>query len=190
MDIMTTDRSTPSQPPSATHQLPRRHTTLSTGMGELLAVAQAEALVGLYFPEHWHPPTPDTIGTQVSATGDPVFEATRRELAEYFRGQRTTFTVPTAACGDAFSERVWDLLALIPYGTTTTYGAIARELGNPGLAQRVGQAVGHNPVSILVPCHRVIGSDGSLTGYAGGLERKAALLALEEPPEVAASRLF
>ena len=127
---MTTDRSTPSQPPSATHQLPRRHTTLSTGMGELLAVAQAEALVGLYFPEHWHPPTPDTIGTQVSATGDPVFEATRRELAEYFRGQRTTFTVPTAACGDAFSERVWDLLALIPYGTTTTYGAIARDLGN------------------------------------------------------------
>lgn len=183
MGIMTTNRSTPTQPS-------RRHTTLATDLGELLAVAQAEALVGLYFPVHWHPPAPGTIGAPVSATADAVFEATRRELAEYFRGERTTFTVPTAARGDTFSERVWDLLALIPYGTTTTYGAIARALGNPGLAQRVGQAVGHNPVSIIVPCHRVIGSDGSLTGYAGGLERKAALLALEEPPEVAASRLF
>jgi methylated-DNA-[protein]-cysteine S-methyltransferase len=182
MGTMTTNPSAPPQP--------RRHTTLPTDLGELLAVAQGHALVGLYFPAHWHPPAPDTIGVAVSARDDPVFETTRCELAEYLRGERTSFTVPTAARGDAFSQRVWDLLALIPYGTTTTYGAMARELGNPGLAQRVGQAVGHNPVSILIPCHRVIGSDGSLTGYAGGLERKAALLALEEPVEVAASRLF
>jgi len=173
-----------------TTPLPRRHTTLATDMGDLLAVADADGLCGLYFPVHWHPPAPDSIGAPVSATADPVFEATRQELAEYLRGERTTFSVPTAAHGDAFTERVWDLLALIPYGTTTTYGAIARELGNPGLAQRVGQAVGHNPVSILIPCHRVIGADGSLTGYAGGLDRKARLLALEEPPEVAESRLF
>lgn len=173
-----------------TTQLPRRHTTLTTDMGDLLAVAEGDALAGLYFPAHWHPPADDAIGPQVSATGDTVFEATTRELAEYFRAERTTFTVPTVTHGDAFSERVWDLLATIAHGTTTTYGAIARELGNPGLAQRVGQAVGHNPVSILIPCHRVIGADGSLTGYAGGLDRKARLLALEEPPEAAESRLF
>lgn len=168
----------------------RRHTTLTTAMGDLLAVAEGEALAGLYFPVHWHPPAADTIGVEVSLTGDTVFEPLLRELADYFRGERTTFTVPTVTHGDAFSERVWDLLMTIGYGTTTTYGAIARELGSPGLAQRVGQAVGHNPVSILIPCHRVIGADGSLTGYAGGLDRKARLLALEEPPEKAASRLF
>ncbi len=168
----------------------RRHTTLATDLGDLLAVAEGEALAGLYFPAHWHPPAAETIGPQVSPTGDAVFESTARELAEYLRGERTTFTVPTVTHGDAFSERVWDLLATLDYGTTTTYGAIAREFGNPGLAQRVGQAVGHNPISILIPCHRVVGADGSLTGYAGGLDRKARLLALEEPPEVAEARLF
>lgn len=173
-----------------TTQPQRRHTTLTTDMGDLLAVAEGGGLAGLYFPVHWHPPAADTIGAEVSLTDDPVFEPLRRELADYFRGERTEFTVPTVTHGDAFSERVWDLLATIPYGTTTTYGAIARELGKPQLAQRVGQAVGHNPISILIPCHRVIGSDGSLTGYAGGLDRKARLLALEEPPEVAESRLF
>ena len=169
---------------------PRRHATLASDLGDLLAVAEGELLVGLYFPSHWHPPRAGTTGPEVSPTGDAVLEATRRELAEYLRGERTAFTVPTATHGDPFSERVWDLLATIPYGATTTYGAIARELGGPGLAQRVGQAVGRNPVSILIPCHRVVGADGSLTGYAGGLERKARLLALEEPAEVAATRLF
>lgn len=170
--------------------LPRRHTTLSTELGDLLAVAEGEGCAGLYFPGHWHPPVQDSIGPEVSATGDAVFEPLRQEVADYLRGERTEFSVPTVTHGDAFSERVWDLLATIPYGTTTTYGAIARELGNPGLAQRVGQSVGHNPISILIPCHRVIGSNGSLTRYAGGLDRKARLLALEEPPEKAASRLF
>ncbi len=168
----------------------RRHTTLPTELGELLAVAEGDALAGLYFPNHWHPPKPGEIGPEVSPTGDAVFEATRAQLAEYVRGKRTTFSVPTVTHGDAFSERVWDLLVTIPYGQTTTYGAIARELGNVGLAQRVGQAVGRNPVSVLIPCHRVVGADGSLTGYAGGLERKARLLAIEEPPELAESRLF
>lgn len=173
-----------------TTQPPRRHTTLATDLGDLLAVAEGDALAGLYFPLHWHPPADDSIGPQVSPTGDPVFEDTVRELGEYLRGERTTFTVPTVTHGDSFSERVWDRLATIDYGTTTTYGAIARELGSRGLAQRVGQAVGHNPISILIPCHRVVGADGSLTGYAGGLDRKARLLALEEPPEAAESRLF
>ncbi|WP_425402411.1 methylated-DNA--[protein]-cysteine S-methyltransferase [Knoellia subterranea] len=169
---------------------PRRHTTLTTDLGDLMAVAEGDALAGLYFPGHWHPPAVGTIGSAVSASGDRLFETTRDELAEYFDGERTTFSVPTVTHGDAFSERVWDLLMTIPYGTTTTYGTIARELGNAGLAQRVGQAVGHNPVSILIPCHRVVGADGSLTGFAGGLERKARLLEIEEPREVSESRLF
>ncbi|WP_050766703.1 methylated-DNA--[protein]-cysteine S-methyltransferase [Janibacter sp. HTCC2649] len=173
-----------------TTQPPRRHTTLATDLGDLLAVAEGDALAGLYFPAHWHPPAEGTIGPRVSPTGDTVFVDAARELAEYLRGERTTFTVATVTHGDAFSERVWDHLATLDYGTTTTYGAIARELGNAGLAQRVGQAVGHNPISILIPCHRVVGADGSLTGYAGGLDRKARLLALEEPPEAAESRLF
>ena len=181
MGMMTT-----SPPRTAT----RRHTTLATELGDLLAVAEGDSLAGLYFPRHWHPPAAGSIGPEVGATGDPVFEATRTQLAEYVRKERTTFTVPTVTHGDAFSERVWDLLMGIPYGETTTYGAIARELGNPGLAQRVGQAVGRNPVSVLIPCHRVVGADGSLTGYAGGLERKARLLEIEEPAEAAESRLF
>ncbi|MFW5470871.1 methylated-DNA--[protein]-cysteine S-methyltransferase [Knoellia sp. CPCC 206435] len=168
----------------------RRHTTLTTDLGDLLAVAEGEALVGLYFPSHWHPPKAGTTGPAVRPTGDPVFEATCRQLAEYLGGERTAFDLRTATDGDAFSERVWTVLVTIPYGSTTTYGAIARELGAPGLAQRVGQAVGRNPVSIVIPCHRVVGADGSLTGYAGGLDRKARLLALEEPAEIAASRLF
>lgn len=175
---------------TTTQTQPRRHATVASDLGDLLAVAEGEALVGLYFPSHWHPPKDGTTGDEVRPTGDPVFEATRQQLAEYLRRERTAFTVPTLAHGDAFSQRVWDLLATIPYGTTTTYGTIACRLGGPGLAQRVGQAVGRNPVSILIPCHRVVGADGSLTGYAGGLERKARLLAIEEPPEVTASRLF
>lgn len=180
----TTDRSRPTEAGTC------RHTTLATDLGDLLAVAQGDALAGLYFPRHWHPPTVDAIGPPVSPTGDPVFERLRSELAEYVQRKRTAFTIPTVTHGDAFAERVWGLLMTIPYGETTTYGAIARELGNPGLAQRVGHAVGHNPVSILIPCHRVVGADGSLTGYAGGLERKARLLEIEEPQEVTASRLF
>ena len=168
----------------------RRHASVTTALGDLLAVAEGEAMAGLYFPRHWHPPRVEGIGQEVSATGDRVFEATRRELDEYVRRERTAFTVPTVTHGDAFCERVWDLLMTIPYGETTTYGAIARELGNVGLAQRVGQAVGRNPVSVLIPCHRVVGADGSLTGYAGGLDRKARLLEIEEPPEVAEARLF
>ncbi|WP_301200637.1 methylated-DNA--[protein]-cysteine S-methyltransferase, partial [Corynebacterium stationis] len=85
---------------------------------------------------------------------------------------------------------VWALLQEIPYGETMTYGEIAQQLGNKHLAQRVGQVVGRNPVSIIIPCHRVIGSDGSLTGYAGGLDRKRFLLELEEPAEVTETRLF
>ena len=112
------------------------------------------------------------------------------QLSEYFAGERRTFDVPVVTHGDEFSRAVWALLDEVTYGTTTTYGALADRLGDRLLAQRVGQALGRNPVGIVIPCHRVVGADGSLTGYAGGLERKRALLELEEPEHVRASRLF
>lgn len=172
----------------------RRHATVPTDIGELLVVAErddtGEAVVGIYFPGHWYPPAAETIGEPVDWATDELFVRVGRELAAYLTGRSTAFSVPVRTHGDHFSERVWDLLAGIPYGATTTYGELAARLGNRNLAQRVGQAVGHNPVSILIPCHRVIGADGSLTGYAGGLERKRLLLELEAPSAEESGRLF
>lgn len=167
-----------------------RHARVDTALGEVTLVAEGEAITGLFFPGHWHLPDPETFGPEVDAAEDELISRAVRELAEYLRGERRAFEVPVATRGDEFSERVWGMLCELPYGETTSYGALAQRLGDRNLAQRVGQVVGRNPVSIIVPCHRVLGSDGSLTGYAGGLERKRQLLELEEPPEVAASRLF
>lgn len=111
----------------------------------------------------------------------PVLEDAAVQLQAYFAGQRREFTLPLDLRGTPFQRAVWQALLQLPYGATTTYGEIARQLGKPGGAQSVGQAVGQNPIAVIVPCHRVIGRDGSLTGYAGGLERKQALLALERP---------
>jgi methylated-DNA-[protein]-cysteine S-methyltransferase len=110
---------------------------------------------------------------------DARFTETARQLGEYFAGERTAFDLPLRATGTAFEQRVWDELRDIPYGETTSYGAIARRLGHPRAARAVGRANGRNPLAIVVPCHRVIGASGALTGYAGGLDRKRALLALE-----------
>jgi methylated-DNA-[protein]-cysteine S-methyltransferase len=118
-----------------------------------------------------------------------VLSVLAEQLDDYLAGERRTFEVSVRTDGDDFSQRVWAMLQEIPYGETTTYGALAERLGNRHLAQRVGQVVGRNPVSIVIPCHRVVGSDGSLTGYAGGLERKQRLLDLEDPT-TAESRLF
>ena len=167
-----------------------RHATIATPLGDLLALAEADALTGLYFPAHWHPPAVGSIGVQVDADSDALFPRVEEELAAYFAGQRTTFDLSTAATGDAFEHEVWRMLREIPYGETITYGAIAETLGDRNLARRVGYAVGHNPVSIVVPCHRVVGADGSLTGYAGGLDRKRFLLELEGAAVVAQRRLF
>ncbi|WP_449279056.1 methylated-DNA--[protein]-cysteine S-methyltransferase [Leucobacter sp. GX24907] len=171
-----------------------RHAWAATSLGDLLLVARSttdgDALVGLYFANHSYPPAADAIGEAVDLAEDPVLAATAQQLREYLAGERREFDLPLRASGDEFRERVWERLLAIPYGETTTYGALAAELGSRGLAQLVGQAVGHNPISIVIPCHRVVGADGSLTGYAGGKERKQRLLELEEPPEAAASRLF
>jgi methylated-DNA-[protein]-cysteine S-methyltransferase len=151
------------------------HTTIDSPIGELTLVARDAALAGVYFPGHWYLPDPAAFGLR----SDGAFTEAREQLEEYFSGDRTSFDLPTSLLGDAFQQRVWALIAEIPYGETTTYGALARELGDAALARRVGGAVGRNPLSIVVPCHRVVGKDGTLTGYAGGLERKAALLELE-----------
>jgi methylated-DNA-[protein]-cysteine S-methyltransferase len=152
------------------------HARIETAIGELTLVAQDDALTGVYYPGHWTRPDPATFGDRSDGAG---FEAAERQLHEYLAGERTWFSLPTALSGDGFQRRVWDRLTEIPYGETTTYGEIARELGDPTLARAVGAAVGHNPLSVIVPCHRVVGKDGTLTGYAGGLARKRFLLELE-----------
>jgi methylated-DNA-[protein]-cysteine S-methyltransferase len=167
-----------------------RHATADTQIGELTLVAADAALIGIYYPQHWVKPERATLGEAVDLGHDPLLAEAARQLREYLAGQRTTFDLPTAAHGDAFQERVWALLRQIPFGETTTYGQLAEKLGDKSLARMVGRAVGHNPLSIIVPCHRVVGKDGTLTGYAGGLERKQFLLELEEPAAAKAGRLF
>lgn len=168
-----------------------RHAYVDTTLGEMLLVAHDEALVGAYFEGHTYPPAADAIGAVVEAESDHALLAqAATELRQYLAGERHDFTVPIHTSGDTFSEKVWQTLLQIPYGKTTTYGAIAAEFGSTGLAQRVGQAVGHNPICIIIPCHRVLGADGSLTGYAGGLERKRTLLSVEEPAAAEVGRLF
>jgi methylated-DNA-[protein]-cysteine S-methyltransferase len=165
-----------------------RHTRIATTLGELTLVADGAQLTGLYFPQHWYLPPVSALGEFVA--DDPFFAEVAGQLDDYLAGRRNAFEVPVALAGDDFEQTVWTMLTAIPYGSTTTYGALAARLGNPALAQAVGQAVGHNPVSIIVPCHRVVGKDGKLTGYAGGLRRKQRLLELEEPALAKAGRLF
>jgi methylated-DNA-[protein]-cysteine S-methyltransferase len=151
------------------------HALLATSLGELTVVRDDGALTGVYFPRHW--PRPDRAA--FGARADAGCEDVARQLGEYLAGDRTAFELPLKANGTDFDRRVWELIAEIPYGQTTTYGDLARDLGAGTDPRDVGAAVGRNPLSIVVPCHRVIGSTGKLTGYAGGLERKRALLQIE-----------
>jgi methylated-DNA-[protein]-cysteine S-methyltransferase len=167
-----------------------RHALIDTELGEVTLVASAESIVGLYFPQHWVQPSAASLGVKVDAHDDAVLAPAWAQLTEYLSGERTTFELKTATHGNPFEERVWALLNEIPVGETTTYGDLAEKLGDKSLAQAVGQAVGHNPISIVVPCHRVVGKNGKLTGYAGGLKRKQFLLELEEPALVKSAKLF
>ncbi|OBK48902.1 methylated-DNA--[protein]-cysteine S-methyltransferase [Mycobacterium sp. 1081908.1] len=167
-----------------------RHTVTDSPLGELTLVADGDALTGVYFRRHWHPPTADALGRSVLPGADELFRWTADQLHEYFAGARTQFDVPVALSGDLRRRMVWDLLPAIGYGETTTYGELATTLADGFTAYEVGQAVGRNPLSIIVPCHRVVGKDGALTGYAGGLKRKRFLLDLEAPVPAAAGRLF
>lgn len=167
-----------------------RHTRYETSLGELIFVAAGDSIVGLYFPDHWYGSANGDFGPAVEINADELLRRATSQLDEYLLGKRTAFDVPVAGRGDDFERSVWKLIDRIPYGQTTTYGEMARELGDVALARRVGQAVGHNPISIFVPCHRVVGSTGGLTGYAGGLERKRFLLELEEPEAEERGQLF
>jgi methylated-DNA-[protein]-cysteine S-methyltransferase len=143
-------------------------------VGRLELVEAAGALVAIRFDA-----APDgTPGPERG--GSPVLTEARRQLVRYFDGDQRVFDLPLRPRGTDFQRRVWEVLATVPWGTTTTYGALAARLGlPPGASRAVGAANGANPLPIVLPCHRVLGSDGTLTGYAGGLERKAALLRLE-----------
>jgi methylated-DNA-[protein]-cysteine S-methyltransferase len=152
------------------------HTVLTTSLGELTVVREDEALTGLYFPRHW--PRPDR--TAFGPRSDQGFDLIAGQIDEYLDGTRRVFEVPLKASGTEFDRRVWDLIAAVPYGETTTYGELARQLGAGTDPRDVGAAVGRNPLCIVIPCHRVIGSTGKLTGYAGGLARKRALLEIEQ----------
>jgi methylated-DNA-[protein]-cysteine S-methyltransferase len=146
-------------------------------LGRLLMNSDGQALTGLHFVDEKHVPR---VGQDWRHDPDlAVFGRARAQLDEYFAGRRRTFDVPILPEGTEFQRRVWAVLCEIPYGATTSYGAMAKRLGQPTASRAVGAANGRNPVSIIVPCHRAIGADGSLTGYAGGLERKQALLLLE-----------
>ncbi|WP_238005601.1 methylated-DNA--[protein]-cysteine S-methyltransferase [Dactylosporangium sp. AC04546] len=167
-----------------------RHTLVETSLGSVTIVASGDAITGLYFRRHIRRPAQETFGQEVTTAGDTVLAEAAEQLIEYLAGGRRAFDLPFDAAGDAFQRSVWSIVAEIPFGETTTYGQIAERLGDKALAYRVGQAVGANPLCIFVPCHRVVGANGNLTGYAGGLKRKRALLGLEEPAPVHAGRLF
>lgn len=167
-----------------------RHTVTDSPLGELTLAADADAMTGVYFRHHWHPPTADALGRYVEAGADVLFARAVEQLNEYLSGRRIRFDLPIALAGNPRQRRIWELLLDIGYGETTTYGEIAAQLGGGATAYEVGQAVGRNPLSIVVPCHRVVGKDGALTGYAGGLQRKRFLLDLEAPTPAVAGRLF
>ncbi len=152
-------------------------TTMKTPLGQLMLTATDQGLAGLYFEDHQHPPRAELIEADPD---DQRFLPAKTWLVRYFSKKARDELPPLdLSRGTGFQRRVWEALCRIPTGETLTYRDIAMELGSPKAVRAVGAAVGKNPVSILVPCHRVIGSDGSLTGFAGGLERKRWLLVHE-----------
>jgi len=162
------------------------HARVASPLGELVVASDGDALTSVRFEQHAHlaPLTPDSRRDEHAA---PLAEA-KRQLAAYFAGELRAFALPLAPRGSEFQRKVWAALAEIPFGTTSSYGALARRLGAPSYARAVGHANGRNPLSILVPCHRVVGAGGALTGYAGGVARKRWLLEHEAAFAIGASR--
>jgi methylated-DNA-[protein]-cysteine S-methyltransferase len=160
------------------------HRTIASPVGDLVLTATETGLTGVYFPTSRkqpfslrrvspHPLTPSPVGR--GGTND-LLNRVEAQLNEYFAGSRTTFDLPLEPTGTDFQLSVWELLRRIPYGVTTSYGELARRLGDPKASRAVGAANGANPIPIIVPCHRVVGSKGELTGFGGGIERKRWLL--------------
>lgn len=150
---------------------------MQSPVGELKLVASERGLVAVL----WENDDPERVRflPQVEQPGHPILQEAERQLREYFSGKRREFNLPLEFVGTAFQKQVWAALVTIPYGETRSYGDIARQIGNPAAVRAVGAANGRNPLSIIAPCHRVIGSNGKLTGFAGGLQTKAFLLRIE-----------
>lgn len=146
--------------------------------GRMLLVANDKALTGVFFTGQKYQPCIEEEWRR-NGTHAPLRQA-KRELAEYFDGTRTRFTVKIAPRGTPFQRAIWKAIGGVGFGRTIAYAELARRAGRPGSARAAGAATGRNPIGIIVPCHRIVGSNGSLTGYAGGLAKKRALLALEE----------
>ena len=155
-------------------------TVVASPIGELRLTSDGEALVELYM-ESDGAPAPAAVGTgaEVDDGEDAVLRLAREQLAAYFAGDLTAFDIPLAARGTPFQRRVWAALRSVPFGATVSYGEIAHRIGSPAAVRAVGAANGRNPLPIVVPCHRVVGADGSLTGFGGGIARKQWLLAHE-----------
>ncbi|MEW2586346.1 methylated-DNA--[protein]-cysteine S-methyltransferase [Streptomyces virginiae] len=156
----------------------KQHTVVDSPYGPLTLVAADGVLAGLYMTGQRHRPAEESFGERVAASEEPFPEVVR-QLAAYFAGELTEFDLPLRLEGTDFQRSVWDQLVRIPYGETWSYGELAAKLGKPNASRAVGLANGKNPVGIIVPCHRVIGASGSMTGYGGGVERKVQLLAFE-----------
>jgi len=158
--------------------MPTTFTRFPSPLGELVLTASDTALKGVFFPVGRNRSAPEAGWAEDDGRGPAggLLARVRQQLTEYFEGTRTSFDLPLDAAGSAFERRVWELLRTIPYGTTTSYGALARQLGDPHATRAVGAANGKNPVPIIVPCHRVVVARGELTGFGGGLDRKRWLL--------------
>ncbi|MEZ9158020.1 methylated-DNA--[protein]-cysteine S-methyltransferase [Vibrio lentus] len=152
-----------------------RFTYYESPLGTVTLQANDEGLLGLWF--EIYTTKPEELG--VRDDGFPIFELVTDQLNRYFSGEVIQFSVPIAAKGTPFQQSVWQALTMIPYGETWSYAQLADAIGNPKAVRAVGLANGKNPVSVIVPCHRVIGKNGKLTGYAGGVDRKQRLLAIE-----------
>jgi len=168
----------------------RTHAVVDGPLGPMTVVGQDDALAGLYLSDQRHLPPDDRFGDRDDAT----LPGLQDQLRAYFAGELQTFDVGLAPLGTPFQEQVWAALRKVPYGSTTTYGALAAAIGRPTAVRAVGSANGRNPYCLVVPCHRVVGAAGALTGYAGGLERKRFLLELErsaaaDDPDAAAGQL-
>ena len=156
--------------------------TMPSPVGRLTLVASDTGLAAVL----WENDDPKRVPLAIAGedASHPVLREAERQLKEYFSGTRTAFDLPLDFHGTKFQKLVWAALLAIPFGETRSYGEIAQALGNPGASRAVGAANGRNPISIIAPCHRVIGASGKLTGFAGGLDAKAHLLALEERPAI------
>jgi len=163
--------------PAQSHMPTYASKRIESPVGPLLLVASGNSLVAILWKDEKPGRVP--LGELLTDPGHPILLETERQLEEYFAGRRQLFTVKLSFLGTDFQQRVWNALLTIPYGETRSYAQLAAQIGQPRAVRAVGAANGRNPLSIIVPCHRVVGSTGKLTGFAGGLEAKAYLLALE-----------